>query len=336
VARELGLSRIVKLASNESPFPPLPAVLEAIANRARDLHRYPDDESYELSLALASFHGVEPSNVLTGAGSADIITYAWRVMAGPGDHGIYPWPSFVVYPIAGTYAGSVNIPVPLTDSHAHDLDAMLEAASAPEARVVVLCNPNNPTGTYIGHDDLLAFIDEIPEHVLVINDEAYHELADAPDYPRLLLDVLERPNVITTRTFSKIYSLAGLRVGYTLGPAPLLTELRKGRLAFAVSAVAQDAAIEALRHRDEVESRVKHNSRERDRILPELAARGFEPTPTQANFVYVIPPDERDWFTLLLHEGVIVRPVPGGLRITFGTHEENDSLIGAIDHIQVS
>ena len=333
VARELGVARIVKLASNENPHPPAPAVRDAIRACAEDAHRYPDDDNHDLTAALAEHHGVDPRQVLLGAGSTDVISFAWKVVAGPGDHGIYAWPSFVMYPMSGVYAGSVNVPVPLTAGMVHDLDALLAAARAPEARVLALCNPNNPTGTYVRHDEVKAFIDEVPETVLVINDEAYFEYADAQDYPRLLPDVLDRPNVITTRTFSKVHGLAGLRVGYALGPAPLLTELRKGRSPFAVSRVAQVAAAAALCEGAEVERRAKENAAERDRVLPELAARGFSPVPTQGNFVFVTPPDDRDWFTALLHQGVIVRPMAGGLRITFGTSEEDDFLLDAIDAV---
>lgn len=331
VARELGLSRIVKLASNEGPYPPVVDVQQAVAACGPELNRYPDDESYHLTQALAAFHGVEPEQVLLGAGSSDVITFTWRVMAGSGDRGVYPWPSFVMYPVAGSYAGAENVPVDLTTGQAHNLDAMLEAARHPDTKIVVLCNPNNPTGTYIPHDDVVSFLDAVPEHVLVISDEAYHEYADAPDYPTLFPEALARPNVIITRTFSKVYGLAGLRVGYALGSARLLAELRKGRSPFTVSSLAQAAAVEALRHQDEVERRVKENGQERERLLPELAARGFLPTPTQANFVFVTPPDPRDWFTLLLHRGVIVRPAPGGLRITFGTEDEDDFLLNALD-----
>lgn len=334
VARDLGLSRIVKLASNENPYTPAPAVDKAIRAALLEAHRYPDDSDFEVSRAIAAFHGVAPENVLMGAGSTDIITYAWRVMAGPGDHGVYPWPSFVMYPIAGVYAGSLNVEVPLHAGRV-DLDALLSAALSKETRIVVVCNPNNPTGTYVSHDDVLSFLDAVPEHVLVINDEAYHEYADAADYPHLVPGVLERPNVIVTRTFSKVYGLAGLRVGYAFGAAPLCAELRKGRNPFTVSRVAQVAGTEALRHQDEVSQRAKENASERDRMLPELTSRGFAALPTQANFVYVTAPDSRDWFDMLLHRGVIVRQVPGGLRITFGTPEENDFLLEQIDSIKM-
>ena len=332
VTRELGLTRVVKLASNENPHPPHPAVHDAVARDVAQGHRYPDDLSHDLATALAAFHGVGREQILLGAGSTDVLTFSWRVVSGPGDLGVYGWPSFVMYPVAGFYSGATNVPVPLR-SGALDLDALLDAVRRPEARILAFCNPNNPTGSHVGHDDAIAFLDQVPEHVLVVNDEAYFDYADAADYPRLLPTVAQRPNVLTTRTFSKVYGLAGFRVGYGVGHASLVSTLTMGRNPFAVSRLAQVAAMEALRHQDEVVRRVKDNSQERDRLLPLLAQRGFEPLPTQGNFVFVTPPDDRDWFDLLVRQGVIVRPMPEGLRITFGTAEEDDFLLHAIDTV---
>jgi histidinol-phosphate aminotransferase len=333
VARSAGFdpAEVIKLASNESPLPPFPEVVAAIAAAAAGVNRYPDNDWYELSRALAGQLGVHPDQLMFGGGSSELIRVMALAVGGPGTSTVYPWPSFVIYRMAPTLAGSATIEVPLDARYTIDPEAMVKAVR-PDTTLLFLCNPNNPTGTYLPGEALLEVIDEVAEKVLVVVDEAYFEFATAADYRTLLPEALTRPNVVITRTFSKVYGLASLRVGYAVGQAETLLALRRAQAPFTVSSLAQVAAREALAYPERVEERVRLNAGERARIEKELSARGVEHVPSQANFVYLRLGDESlDAFGRLMAVGVIVRKMSQGwIRVTVGTPEENDRFLAAL------
>jgi histidinol-phosphate aminotransferase len=333
VARDLGLARIDKLASNESPDAPFPAVAETIATAATQVNRYPDSDSYHLTRAIASFYGVEPAEVWIGAGSSDLLRAISLATSGPDTSSVFAWPSFVMYRICARLTGSEGIEVSLTDDRQHDLEAML-AAIRDDTTIVYVCNPNNPTGGHLGGDEVRRFVDAVPSDVLVVVDEAYAEYVTADDYRSMIPETTERPNVITLRTFSKVYGLAGLRVGYAIGDADLLAALKRTQSPFAVTSVAQAAAIESLNHQDGVRERAVVNAYGRAAIVNALVDRGFEPAPTQANFVYFEPDTTaKELADALLGEGIIVRALGDGIRVTVGTDEENGRFIAALDAV---
>ncbi len=333
VARDLGLPSIDKLASNECPQPPIPAVTEAIAQAAATINRYPDSDSYDLRGAVADFYGLDRGEVWIGSGSSDLLRAVSLATSGPGSSIVYAWPSFAMYRIYTRITGAEPIEVALTEEGGHDLDAMAESIR-PDTRIVYVCNPNNPTGSHLSGDATRSFVDSVPEDVLVVVDEAYAEYVTAEDYESMLNVATTRPNVIVLRTFSKIYGLAGLRIGYGIGDADLLTDLKTTQAPFAVTTVAQAAAIEALKHQDVVRERAVVNAYGRAAIATALVDRGFDPTPTQANFVYFEPDGTaKEMMDALLKEGVIVRALGDGIRVTVGTDEENGRFIAALDAV---
>lgn len=335
VAAEFGLTEIAKLASNECPLPPFPEVQEAIAAATSQLHRYPDNERPRLRTALSQHLGVPTSQIWTGGASNELTLITALSVGGPGTSAVYAWPAFSLYRIASRAAFSEGIEVPLDDSRRHDLEVMA-AAIRDDTTVVYVCNPNNPTGTHVGSDELERFIESVPERVLVVVDEAYHEYVTAPDYRTMLTVAATRPNVVVTRTFSKIYSLAGLRVGYAVTAEQNIAELRRIQLPFSVNSLGQVAAVEALQHQDRVAERRNANAAAIDRLTKALRDRGLEVPDSQTNFVYA-GFEERgaDVAEALLKRGVIVRPVApeGWLRIGVGTARENEMLLAALDEV---
>ncbi|HST25432.1 MAG TPA: aminotransferase class I/II-fold pyridoxal phosphate-dependent enzyme, partial [Gaiellaceae bacterium] len=245
VQRELGIDRVVKLASNEGPYGPFPAALDAIARAANELNRYPDGGAYRLRAALAERHGVAFENVITGAGADGLIDGLSQVFLEPGDEIVCGWPSFISYVVDARKLGATPRLVPLRD-HRYDLDAML-AEISPRTKIAYICLPNNPTGTMSTRAELEAWFDRVPEHVVTVVDQAYFEYIENPDYADAIADFfVAGHNVVVLRTFSKIYGLAGLRVGYAVASAPVVTELSKVRRAFDVSTPAQEAALASL------------------------------------------------------------------------------------------
>jgi histidinol-phosphate aminotransferase len=337
VARSVGLdpATVIKLASNENPNPPFPEVIEAIAAAAGGTNRYPDNDWYELAQAMAPRLGVEPGQLIFGGGSSDLLRVVSAAVGGEGTSAIYPWPSFVVYRIGSVLAGSTPIEVPLTAEYRMDLDAMAAAVRS-DTTVVFLCNPNNPTGTYRSGQDVAAFVESLPERVLVVVDEAYFEYATANDYGSAISLALTRPDVIVLRTFSKVYSLASLRIGYGVGHASTLAELRRAQAPFTVSGIAQAAALTAIRYPERVEERIRFNEAERARMQSELESRGVEFVPSQANFVYMRPEiGNVGAFDSFLRAGVIVRSFGGSwIRVTVGTVDENNRFLAALDGLQ--
>ncbi|CAN5477822.1 MAG: histidinol-phosphate transaminase [Acidimicrobiia bacterium] len=331
VMRELGLDDIVKVASNESPVPPWPEVQEAIAAAASTTNRYPDMTAHILTQAIAGYQGVDPEHIWVGAGSTQLITLITLAAAEPGTTTVFADPSFVVYPIATLLAGADAIKVPLDRAHRHDLAAMA-AAVREDTRVVYVCNPNNPTGTHVAGDALGELVDAIPSDVLVMVDEAYGEYVTAPDWSTAIPLALERDNVVVTRTFSKIFGLAGLRVGYAIGAPRTLAAFLATQPPFSVTTLGQTAATEALRHVDRLEQRVKENELGREWLTAELTHRGYEVPPSQANFILVLPGDDAAGIgERMLHEGVIVRPMGNAIRISVGTEGENERVMAAWD-----
>lgn len=327
VRRELGLERIVKLASNEGPLGPFPAALEALRRSLPELNRYPDGGLYRLREALAAKHGVEPQSIALAAGADGVIGYLSLALLDPGDEVVCGWPSFPSYVIDAVRMGATARRVALRD-HRYDLEALL-AAIGPRTKIVYVCNPNNPTGTAVGRSELDAYFREVPEHVLTVLDEAYFEYVDDPEYPDGIEEQLKQGRrVLVLRTFSKIYGLAALRIGYGVGTPEVVGALVKVRNAFDVTQPAQEAALASLGDVNELARRRLLNAQGRGRLLEAFAAAGLTVAqPAVANFVYAEVGDGRALFEQLLREGVIVRPLegfgaPGAIRVTVGLPDE--------------
>ena len=318
----------IVLASNESPYGLLPSVADVLAERTGSVSRYPDMASSELIAAIADHHGVEPERVAVGAGSVEVCGQLAAAVLDEGAEAIFGWRAFEAYPIITAVAGGTAVKVPLDAQHVHDVDAML-AAVTDRTRLVFLCNPNNPTGTAVSGADLRRLVLGVPDDVLVVIDEAYREYVDPAAVPDAFEILGDRPNVAITRTFSKAYALAGLRVGYCLASPDVTAAVRKCQVPFSVSGLAQAAAIAALGEREEVVRRAKLTVAERDRVRASLLQAGYDVPPSQANFVW-LPLGERsqDFASACLAERIIVRPFAGeGVRVTVGTEAENDAFL---------
>jgi len=316
-----------KLSSNESPYPPLPSVLEAIAGAAQHTNRYPDLAASAVVQALADKLDVPAEHVVVGCGSVGVATQLVEAFAGPGDEVVYAWRSFEAYPIIVQVAGATAVPVPLTRGAAHDLDAMA-AAITPRTRVVLVCNPNNPTGTAVHRAPLEAFLDVVPSDCLVVLDEAYREFNRDADVPDAITLYRDRPNVAVLRTFSKAYGLAGLRVGYAVAHPDVADAIRMTSVPFAVSSIAQAAAVASLRPVAEHEllERVDTTVAERTRVSTALRVAGWHIPNSEANFVWLATGQQTDSSAAACADaGVVVRPFAGeGLRVTIGEPEAND------------
>jgi histidinol-phosphate aminotransferase len=335
VAAEFGVQEVAKLASNENPEPPFPEVQRAIAASLGGLNRYPDNASPDLTAALADHLDVGPERIWCGGASNELTLITALSLGGPGTSAVYAWPSFGLYRIGSLAGFSNTIEVPLDDRHRHDLDAM-QAAIRDDTTVVYVCNPNNPTSTVVDGDALERFIDAVSEDVLIVVDEAYHEYATEPEYRSMLPLATDRSNVLVTRTFSKIYSLAGLRVGYAVTAPQTIAQLRRIQLPFSVSNLAEVAAVEALEHQDRVAVRRDSNRAGVAYLTAGLRERGSEVAESQTNFVYASFADAAEVNEGLLQRGVIVRPVlpDGWLRINTGTQAEMERLFVALDEVQ--
>jgi histidinol-phosphate aminotransferase len=335
---ELGLERIVKLASNEGAFGPLPAAVAAFEGAVGELNRYPDGGGLRLRSALAERHGVPVQQVVLGNGADELIRLCAVATLDAGDSAVFPWPSFPSYPAAAACSGAAAVQVPLS-GRSFDLEAVREAANGDGAKLVYLANPNNPTGTLLDRDELRGFLSALPEAVLCVLDEAYAEYADpAPEGITLVRDGGQRLCVL--RTFSKVYGLAALRIGYAVASPDVADALDRVRPVFNVNQPAQEAAVASMAEHDAVEPRVKH-ARSGCRFL-ERAMRdaGLDPEPSHANFVFAEVPngDGEDLAGRLLREGFIVRELtgfgaPGAIRVTSGTDEENAQFAGALARV---
>jgi histidinol-phosphate aminotransferase len=330
---------LVKLASNETPWPPHSQVLEAVEAQLRHLNRYPDPEKLVLRRRIAERTGVPTGRVAVGNGSCEILLAAADAMLEPGAEVVYAWPSFSIYPHLAAMAGARAITVPLNDAGEHDLEAMAREVTA-ATRIVIVCNPNNPSATALPPAAIDAFVAELPRHVAVLVDEAYVEFSTLQD-PDESIDLLDRhPNLVLLRTFSKVYGLCGLRAGYALGSEDFRLAVDRVRQPFSVNTLAQAAAAEALNHVDEVERRVEQTAIERLHVESALEERGLETTDSQANFSWVSlgDRDEDEVMRGLEERGVIVRAggalgQAGWLRVTYGARHENDRFLAALDEV---
>ncbi|MCY1142651.1 histidinol-phosphate transaminase [Actinoplanes sp. Pm04-4] len=332
LTRELGIAEAIKLASNEVPYGPLPGVVEAVTDAMLHSHRYPDMGATALRDALAERFGVAVERIVTGCGSVALAEILVKATCLPGDEIVYSWRSFEAYPIISAGVGATSVRVPNTDGHGHDLDAMA-AAITDRTRLVIVCNPNNPTGTSVRKADLDRFLASVPSDVLVVLDEAYRELVTDPDVPDGLKTYGDRPNVLVLRTMSKAWGLAGLRMGYLVAQPEVAAAIRKVLTPFSTSLVAQAAAIAALAQEAEVRRRCALVVAERDRVTEALRAMGADVPTSQANFVWLPLGDGAAAFGQVCEgRGVIVRPFQGdGVRVTIGTPEENDAFLAAAE-----
>jgi histidinol-phosphate aminotransferase len=328
VQRELGLERVVKLASNEGPFGPFPAALDALERATGELNRYPDGGAFRLRAALAERHDVAFEEVAVCAGADAVIGYVAYATLDPGDEVVTGWPSFPSYVLDALKLGAVPVRVPLRE-HRFDLEALLDAIT-PRTKLVFVAAPNNPTGTTSTRGELDAYFERVPEHVLTVLDQAYLEYVEDPDYPDAIEEYAKQGHrVLVLRTFSKIYGLAGLRVGYGVGPESVITAIGKVRRAFDVTSAGQEAALASLDDADELARRRSVNRDAMAALEQVLREQGHDPVgPAVANFLFVeVGEDAAPVNDALLRRGVIVRPMrpfgaPGALRITAGTPEE--------------
>jgi histidinol-phosphate aminotransferase len=317
-----------KLSSNENPYPPLPSVLAVIGEAAASVNRYPDMGVTALHAAIAKHAGVDPEQVASATGSVAVLYHVLQACCAEGDDVVYAWRAFEAYPIAVGLTGARDVRVPLDAAARHDLPAMLEAIT-PQTKAVLICTPNNPTGPSVHRDELVAFLDAVPPQVLVVVDEAYKEFVDDPETVDALELTRGRDNVVVLRTFSKAYGLAGLRVGYAIGPEPVIEAVRKCALPFGVSHVAQMAALASLEAEGELLERVRALRVERARVREGLLAQGWQIPDAQGNFVWFPLGDDAVPFAdACARAGVSVRPFDGdGVRVSIGEREANDILL---------
>jgi histidinol-phosphate aminotransferase len=333
--RELGIQGAVKLASNENPLGPSPKAVAAVREAASRMHRYPDGTAWRLRHALAGRLGVAPEQLVFGCGCDEILELLAKTFLGPGDEAVFAWPSFAMYPIVVQGMGATPVRVPLDAAMVHDLPAMAAAVTS-RTRVVILCNPNNPTGTSVGSAALERFVAALPDDVVLAIDEAYFEYARRPDFPDGVAWLRRRPGTLVLRTFSKLYGLAGARVGYGVADAELAGWLDRARHPFNLNLLAEEAALAALDDAEHVARTLRAAHEGADFLRAELAALGLETWPTDTNFL--LARSGAGVYERLLREGVIVRPMasfglPEHVRITIGTRAENERLVEALRRI---
>lgn len=341
--RELGIKNIIKLASNENPLGPSLSVLTALQQALPELARYPDGNGYDLKKALSEKLAVACEQITLGNGSNDVLELIARVFLSPQHEAVFSQHAFAVYPIVTQSVGAKARIAPAADGtegprYGHDLKAMAKLVNE-ATRVVFIANPNNPTGTYLKGGELERFIAFLPDHVIVVVDEAYFEYVEEPDYPNALTWLTKYPNLVVTRTFSKIYGLAGLRIGYGLSSPTIADLLNRVRQPFNVNALALVVAEAALKEQDHVMRSVRVNRKGLRQLSEAFVERGLEFIPSAANFIcFDVKQDAKPVYDALLREGVIVRPVAGyelprHLRVTVGTEEENNLFIKALDSV---
>jgi len=335
--RELGLTDVIKLASNENPLGPSERVLKALTEAFAHLNRYPDGSGYYLRQALAARHGVTADHILLGNGSNDLIELVVRSFLRAGEEAVVPHPSFVVYPMVVQAAGGIRVVVTLKDQRL-DLHAMARAIT-PMTKIVFIANPNNPTATIVTAEEVEEFMARVPDKVIVVFDEAYIEFAQGPDFPDTLAYMKQGRRVVTLRTFSKAASLAGLRVGYAVADPDCIALCNRIRQPFNVNSLAQVAALAALADDAHILECLRTIEAGRHYLYEEFAALGLKYTPSRANFILVdVGRSASDVFSWLLKEGVIVRPMTSFgmescLRVTVGTPEENRRFVKALKKV---
>jgi histidinol-phosphate aminotransferase len=330
---EHGISQAIKLASNETPWGPLPAIVEAVRESLGGVNRYADHRATELRARLADWIGVDPGQVTVGAGSVTLLQQLFLSYVDAGDEVVYPWRSFEVYPVYSRLMQASDVQIPLVD-HVADIEAIAEAVS-PATKLVLIANPNNPTGTAVGVSRLRQLLDRVTRDTLVVVDEAYREFADPALGDPVAELVPQHDNLLVLRTFSKAQSLAGLRVGYAVGHPDVTAALDATCAPFAVNAPAQAAAIAAITVMDEIEARAERIRVERTRVLAAVREAGHEVPEPQANFLWIPTGAATDDVYLALERrGVVTRPFSGeGLRVTIGSPEENDRFLAALAEV---
>jgi histidinol-phosphate aminotransferase len=334
--REYGVSDSIKLASNENPLGPSPRALHALRDALSDIHRYPDGGCFRLKRALAAKLGVSPETLLFGNGSNEIIELAVRTFLRTGQEAVMSEHAFVIYRMVVQSQGGRSTCVPMRN-YTHDLEAIADAIS-PDTRLVFLANPNNPTGTIFFREAWEEFLGALPPDVIVVMDEAYAEYVDDPAYPDALADLRREQPILVLRTFSKIYGLAGLRIGYGVGHPDLIALMNRLRAPFNVNSLAQVAALAALGDDEHVERTRRNNRAGMAYLRDSLTELGFECVPSWANFILVRVGNALRLYDALLRLGVIVRPVPvygfpEHLRVSIGLPEENERLVRALRQV---
>ncbi|MGO1544113.1 MAG: histidinol-phosphate transaminase [Gulosibacter sp.] len=331
-------AQIAALASNESHHNPLPSVREALAAETQRVNRYPDAGVVALHERLAQKFAVVADQIATGAGSIGVLQQLISAYCGPGDEVVFAWRSFEAYPLLVYLAGADPVMVPLREDESHDLDGI--AASVTErTRVVLLCTPNNPTGVSLSHDAVVEFLDKVPQHVLVVIDEAYVEYETSEDAVDSLALIAERPNVLALRTFSKAYGLAGLRVGYAVSTPRIIESVRKAGLPFSVNSLAQRAAIASLDADDELAVRATEVVGARERLVAELRDTAWQIVPSQANFIWIrVTGDRNAALSAAFDEaGILTRVFPeDGIRITLADAATNDRVVDVLRSVEVT
>ncbi len=336
VRRELGIDRVLKLASNENPLGPSPKAMSAISGKSVDVHTYPDASGFELKNKLAARYGVRPQEVILGNGSEELLMLLGQVFINRDDEVVMGQPTFPIYGTSTLLMGGIPVEVPATAQGSLDLAAMAERITR-RTKMVFVCNPNNPTGGMVAKDVVRRFMDSIPRDIIVVADEAYAEYVDDPDYGDFLPYVKQGRNVIVLHTFSKVYGLAGLRVGYGLATQGICSLIERVKPCFNQNVFAQVAAVAALDDHEHVDRSLNANQTGKRYLTQELARIGFRVYPSWGNFIMVDTGlDCQTLFERLLKRGVIVRPatawgLPTSLRITIGTPEENRILLDAMN-----
>jgi histidinol-phosphate aminotransferase len=341
VQRELGLTNVIKLASNENPLGPSPKALEAIQASLLELHRYPDAQTTDLKQTIASKIGVAPEQLVVTNGADELITLVSEAFLDPGEEVIVPEPSFSEYEFGATLMGAVTIHVPLQEGYLYNTDAILAAVTS-RTKMLYLCSPNNPTGTYLTRSDFQHILDQLPSHVLVVLDAAYSHYASAEDYTDGLEFVRAGYPVLVLQTFSKIYGLAGVRVGFGAAPKDIIQSILQVKEPFNVNALAQAASIAAVGDDEHVRRSQELVVGERQKLYEAFRQLGLEYTESMSNFVLVkLGSDAFACYEKLMAKGVIVRygriwGLPEHVRITVGTPEENDRLITVLREVLTS
>lgn len=335
--RELGVTGAIKIASNENPLGPSPLALKAMAGALKDTNRYPDGDSFYLKNRLAEKLGVKPQTLIFGNGSNDVLDIAARTFMGPGDEAVMGEYAFIVYPLATQAVGAKSVISPMP-GYTHDLRDM-HSLMTDKTKIVFIANPNNPTGTMVKRGEVEWFIDNVPEDILVVIDEAYFEYVDDPGYPDTLEYHKSGKSILTVRTFSKIYGLAGLRLGYGIADEKIVSQMHRVRHPFNVSSVAQAAGIAALGDEEHIDKSRKINLEGLEYLSSELDKLGIKYAQSYTNFILIdFEKDPMGIYNDLLKEGVIVRPVGGyglktHLRVSIGLKEENERFVDALNKV---
>ncbi len=337
VQRELGLDDVIKMASNENPLGPSPLAIQALTEKLKELHFYPDSSCRDLREKLAAHLGVDNNSLIIGNGSDEILKLIATAFLNPGDEVIVPQPTFAEYEFCATLMGAISRPVPLINN-THDLDGTL-AAISPKTKLIFICNPNNPTGTMVSASALTEFVDQVPPEIVLIFDEAYAEYVEDPAYGSGQLFMDKRPQTIVLRTFSKIYGLAALRLGYGISNPAIISVLNRVKEPFNVNAMAQQAGIAALDDKKHLAQSLTLNRRGKEYLCQALQAMGLCYTKTQANFIFIeTSQDANRIFMEMLKRGVIIRSCasfgcPTAIRVTIGTAAQNLRFITALQEV---